>query len=349
MANFMTVCKKELGDQLGSKRYLMLFALIVSLSVLSAYQGVEAIKNSGSTGNFLTIFSGSASGFSFITLMVYFGPIIGLALGFDAINKERSTGSLSVLLSQPIYRDSILNGKFLAGLAALALLAGSTIGIMVGIAIPLLGFGPALADVSRIGFFVLFTILYLAFWLALSLLFSTVIKKTTSSILASICTWLFFAFIIAIIASLVANAVSPVSAPTGFTAITIPGNQTMPGGMGDFFGNQTGFQNRTMPNFNQTTGFMQTEQSNSGIQSTIQSISPSYLFSQAASTILGTSSSSGSLSFISGSSGSPFRGLGASQSIYSCWPQVTAIAVAMVACFVAAYMLFLRREIRAGG
>ncbi len=343
MANFMTVCRKELGDQLGSKRYLMLFAMIVGLAALSAYQGSTFIREN-SNASFMSIFSGSAGGFSFVSLMVYFGPIIGLALGFDAINKERSTGSLSVLLSQPIFRDSILNGKFLAGVAALALLAGSTIGIMVGIAIPLLGFGPALADISRIGFFALFTILYLAFWLALSLLFSTAIKKTTSSILAAISTWLVFAFIIAIIASLVATAASPVSAPTGFTAITIPGNRTQ-GGEG-FPGNFSIGQF----NQSQTSVYQQQMQTQSNIESGIQSISPSYLYSQAASTILGTTSSSNSiLGFINGASGSPFRSLETTQSVYSCWPQVTAIAVGTVACFVAAYMLFLRREIRAGG
>ena len=345
MANYMTVCRKELGDQLGSKRYLMLFAMIVGLAVLSAYQGSTYIRDN-SSASFISIFSGASSGFSFVTLMVYFGPIIGLALGFDAINKERSTGSLSVLLSQPIFRDAILNGKFLAGVAALALLGGSTIGIMVGISIPLLGYGPGLADITRIVVFALFTILYLCFWLALSLLFSTAIKKTTSSILAAIATWLVFAFIITIAASLVANAVSPVSSPTGFTAITIPGNRTDFGVGGNFTGNMTQF---TPPNMNQTSGYMQQEQARSNIESTIQSISPSYLYNQAASTILGTSSSSSGLSFISGASGSPFRSLGTTQSITSCWPQVTAIAVGMVVCFVAAYMLFLRREIRAGG
>ncbi len=346
MANFVTVCKKELGDQLGSKRYIMLFILVIALSTLSAYQGSSFIRNN-SNASFMSIFSGSETGFSFVSLMIYFGPIIGLALGFDAINKERSTGSLSVLLSQPIFRDSVLNGKFLAGVTALALLGGSTIGIMVGLAIPLLGFGPTLADIARISFFALFTILYLSFWLALSLLFSTAIKKTTSSVLAAISTWLAFAFVIAIVASLVANAVSPVSAPTGFTVITIPGNQTLPGGpTGGNFGNQTQF---VPPSQNETSAFTQQYQSRSTIESTIQSISPAYLYSEAASTILGTPSGSTSLGFISGASGSPFRSLGTSQSIYSCWPQVTAIAVGMVACFVAAYMLFLRREIRAGG
>ena len=42
---------------------------------------------------------------SFIALL---GPIVGLALGFDAVNSERSNGTLNRLVSQPIYRDAII-------------------------------------------------------------------------------------------------------------------------------------------------------------------------------------------------------------------------------------------------
>ena len=212
MAGAVTLCRKELADHLGSKRYIILFALILILSTLSAYQGAEYIKNNPQAG-FMAIFSGAQFGFSFTSLMVFFGPIIGLSLGFDAINKERTSGSLSVLLSQPIYRDSVINGKFLAGISALSLLTVTTVGIMCGIAMPILGFGPDLEDVSRIILFTLLTILYLAFWLALGLLYSTVTKKTSTSILMSVATWLFFSIVIAIIAALAANLLIPITVP----------------------------------------------------------------------------------------------------------------------------------------
>ena len=41
-----------------------------------------------------------------------------IAFGFDDISGERSEGTLPRLVSQPIYRDDVINGKFAAGLAA---------------------------------------------------------------------------------------------------------------------------------------------------------------------------------------------------------------------------------------
>jgi len=330
MAGTITVCQKELADHLGSKRYIVLFALILVLSTLSAYQGTGYIRDNPNA-SFIGIFSGAQFGFSFTYLMVFFGPIIGLALGFDAINKERTSGSLSVLLSQPIFRDSVINGKFLAGTAALSLLTVSTIGIMCGVAIPLLGFGPSLEDVSRIVLFTLLTILYLALWMALGLLYSTVTKKTATSVLMSVSTWLFFSIVITIVASLVANTIAPFQVPT------MPQGGFTPGG-GGF--------NRTR--IEQSQEYMELVQTRFTIQTAIQRISPAYLYNEASSSILGITG--GGFGFIGGVGGrTPFRTLELTQGLMATWPQITALAVGMIVCFAASYMMFLRLEIRAGG
>lgn len=332
MASFRTVYSKELADHFGSKRFILLFILVIVLSTVSAYQGATAIKdniqNMSSSGgrifmggiDFISIFSGSfGGGFSFMYLMYIFGPIIGLALGFDAINKERASGSLSVLLSQPIFRDSIINGKFLAGLTALSLMVVSTVGIMAGLAIPILGFGPSLAETTSIIVFTGLTILYLGFWLALSLLFSTAFKKTTTSIMATVSVWIFSTFAISVIASIIATALVP----------TPPVFVQMPG------------PNGTGITMQPSQFYMEASQNRYALQNAIQCISPSYLYTTAANTIL---------SSMSGYSTLPITlGLNGNLGIISSWPQITAIGVAMVVCFGAAYLLFLRREIRAGG
>jgi len=318
MAGALTVCRKELADHLGSKRYIVLFVLILVLSTLSAYQGAEYIKNNPQAG-FIAIFSGAQFGFSFTSLMVFFGPIIGLSLGFDAINKERASGSLSVLLSQPIFRDSVINGKFLAGTAALSLMTITTIGIMCGVSMPILGFGPTIEDAYRIILFALLTILYLAFWLALGLLYSTVTKKTSTSILMSVATWLFFSIIITIIALLIANLLVPITLPQG----------------------------KITQKYLRSPEFRETMRKRFIIQSNIQRISPAYLYSEASGAILGITS--GRFGFIGPGAGRPFRSLGLMQGIMATWPQITALAAGLIICFVMSYVLFLRLEIRPGG
>jgi ABC-2 type transport system permease protein len=335
MASFMVICRKELSDHLGSKRFLLLFGLIIVLSLFSAYQGAESIRESTS-GVFINIFSGAyGGGFAFTYLMFMFGPILGLALGFDAINREKSSGSLSVLLSQPIFRDSIINGKFLAGVGALSLVAVATIGIMSGVAIPLLGFGPGPDEIVRIVLFTLLTILYLAVWLAIGLLFSTVTKKTTTSVLMSIATWIFSVIVITLLASLIANALVSTQVPEGmFRAPPLNSNGT------DF------------EPFDQTMmeEWQQRMELNSEIRSFIQRISPSVLYQEAATSLIRVnvpyvSSSSG---IVLTSSLTSYGSFGAEQDMLSTWPQIVALAVVLIVCFAASYILFLRQEIRAG-
>jgi ABC-2 type transport system permease protein len=336
MAGFLVICRKELSDHLGSKRFLLLFGLIIVLSLFSAYQGAESIRENPS-GVFVNIFSGAyGGGYSFLNMMFMFGPIIGLALGFDAINRERTQGSLSVILSQPIFRDSIINGKFLAGIGALSLLAVSTIGIMSGVAIPLLGFGPGPDEIVRIILFTLLTILYLSVWLAIGLLFSTVTKKTTTSVLMSIAIWIFSVIIITTVASLIANALVSTQTPEGMFRMAPPSNN----GTASFDPvDQTMMEE-----------FMERLRANSEISSMIQRISPAILYQEAATSIITVIRFPTMSGFtISGSSGTMFRSLDAGQDMLANWPQIVVLAVVLIVCFAASYMLFLRQEIRAGG
>ena len=150
----------------------------------------------------------------------------------------------------------------------------------------------------------------------MGLLFSTVTKKTTTSILASVSTWLFFSIIITIVASLVANTIAPIKLPK------------------DLRGDPTAREQ-----------YREIWQKNMAIQTNIQRISPAYLYNEAGSAILGIIGEG--FGFIGGK-GEPFRALELSQGLAATWPQITAIAVGLVACFAASYMLFLRQEIRPG-
>ena len=72
--------------------------------------------------NASTVATGAILLSAVLSFISFFGPIIGIALGFDAINSERTQGTLSRVLAQPVYRDAVFNGKFLAAMLTLAVI-----------------------------------------------------------------------------------------------------------------------------------------------------------------------------------------------------------------------------------
>jgi ABC-2 type transport system permease protein len=321
----MTIVKKEMKDQLGSRRFLILFAFMVLLSALTAYQGVNYIKDNVGA-SFVYIFSGARFTFSFIQIMVFFGPILGMSLGFDAINKECTNGTLSMLLGQPIYRDSVINGKFVAGTAALAIITVSTIAIMSGIAIPLIGFAPTIVEATKILTITLLTVLYLVFWLSLGILFSVIAKKASTSILFSIATWMTFSIILTILVSALANIIIP-----------LPAGSIISGGQGGEGGQGGGF--RTSPEF------METMQKRFAFQNNLLRISPTETYENIANDVLGVRGGFGAF----GGGGQQFeRPTSLGEALVTNWANMATLSVGLIICFSASYMLFLRTEIRPG-
>ena len=121
--------RKELSDHLNSKRFLLIFALLLVVTTASLGGAVTTLFG-GSTESteflFLRLFTtGSSSIYSFATFLAFLGPLAGITLGFDAVNTERSQGTLIRLAAQPIYRDAILNAKFLAGATVIGLIVAA--------------------------------------------------------------------------------------------------------------------------------------------------------------------------------------------------------------------------------
>ena len=222
--------RKELADHLKSKRFLILLLLIGCTSFASLYGAISGLSDaiqSDSNFIFLKLYTSSGSSIpSFMSFIALLGPIVGLALGFDAINSERSNGTLNRLVSQPIYRDAIIVGKFLAGTIVIAIVICS-MGIALGaVGMAATGLVPDVEEVLRILIFLFFTVVYIAFWLAMSILFSVICRHSATSALASISVWIFFAIFMSLVANIVANAVYPVNDQYG-TMINSLNNYTL--------------------------------------------------------------------------------------------------------------------------
>ncbi len=205
---------KELADHFSSRRFLILLAMIIFTGVWATYAAGQTIRNFADESPTQFVFlllltSRTEAFFSLATFLGFFGPLVGITLGFDSISGEYGRGTLSRVLSQPIYRDSLINGKFLAGLTTVAILWGSILLIVIGLGITLLGFPPNAEELWRMLIFTVVGILYVGFWLALAMLFSILFQRTVTAALGSLSIWLFLAIFVWIIAKAIAGFIIP--------------------------------------------------------------------------------------------------------------------------------------------
>ena len=224
----LTIFRKELADYFTSIRVLILFLLVFLASAGGLFAAQQGIRGTGTETGFvfLKLFTTSGEAIpSLITFTALFIPIIGIALGFDAINSERSSGTLSRILSQPIYRDNVINAKFLAGISTLSIMVIVTILLVSGFGLgarliasplaPALGLQlpmavpfPNAEEIIRLFLYLVLTIIYGAFWMGLAILFSVLFRRIATSLLSSLALWLFFGFFyIQLIVPAIANTI----------------------------------------------------------------------------------------------------------------------------------------------
>ena len=213
MRGIKTIIKKELADHFSSYRFSIIFALIAMLSLITAYMVGMNIRNelagvAKPQFIFLMLFTSTGALFSLVQFVAFFGPLVGLVLGFDTINRERSQGTLSKLLSQPIYRDVVINGKFLAGVVMISVMMVSIVLVITGLGLIVLGIIPGLEEIWRIMIYLFISIIYISFWLGVAILFSILFRSTATSALAALAVWIFFSFFISLGASVLANALT---------------------------------------------------------------------------------------------------------------------------------------------
>jgi ABC-2 type transport system permease protein len=211
-----TIYRKEMEDHFSSIRFLLITALIVMVGVIIASMvGMsmqEELKGMAKPDFiFLLLFTSTGKLFSFTQFIGLLGPLIGIILGFDAINRERSGRTLSKLVSQPIYRDAIINAKFLAGVTMIAIVMVSLVLIISGLGISLIGVVPGADEVWRLVIYLILSILYISFWMGAAILFSVVFRSTATSALASLAAWIFLSFFVGLGGNFLADAIAPMS------------------------------------------------------------------------------------------------------------------------------------------
>ena len=207
-----TVLAKETADHLTSARLWFLEALILLAAGGAVYAAIGRIRDTVSEDPFLflSFFTVAREPLpSFVVFLGFLVPLISIALGFDAVNGERAHRTLSRLLAQPIYRDAVLIGKFLAGLLTLAITFLALWLLVIGLGLVMVGLPPDGEEVLRGFVFLALTVAYGGVWLGLAMLFSVLFRQQATAALASLAVWLLFAVFWGMIAPLGAELFGP--------------------------------------------------------------------------------------------------------------------------------------------
>jgi ABC-2 type transport system permease protein len=304
------VFQRELGDNLLSVRMRLLELLVLLTGTGAVYAAIGEIKNTVGEDPFvfLRIFTIAREPLpSFITFLAFLIPIVAITLAFDSVNGEFSRRTMSRILAQPIYRDALLFGKFLAGLATLAVFLTGLWLFLMGLGILLLGVPPSGEEILRGLGFLVAAIAYGGVWLALALLFSIVFRAPATAALAALSLWLFFTVFWAMIVPLLSALVSPVDPFDPLTQVNALNTATA--------------INRLSPN----TLFA--EATHALLNPGTRALGPVFAFQLHGALV-----------------GAP---LPLSQSLLLVWPQLTSLIAASVLLFAIGYVLFQRQEIRA--
>jgi ABC-2 type transport system permease protein len=302
---------KELADHLSSVRMLVLTLFVIVFGAFPVASSLQTLRTvvGADAYLYLRIFTIEPEQLpiSFIAALNFIIPLMAIGLGFDSVNSEFNRRTLSRVLSQPIYRDALLIGKFLGGLMTLAVALIALWLMVFGAGLLLLGIPPRGVEVARAVGFLIVAVAYGGVWLAISMLFSVIFRSTATAALCSLGLWLFFFILWPMIAQAIVFAVVPpeVTSVGQYVAIqdfAINVQRLSPG---------TLFSEALLGLLNPETrslGFMLPSQMRGAI---------------------------------------PNAPLPLDQSLLLIWPQVTGLIAGMIVVFAAAYVIFQRQEVRA--
>jgi len=206
------VLLKEMADHFSSARIRILIALIVLTAGGAVYAAMESIRQTLGQDAFLflRLFTVAHDPVpSFAGFLGFLVPLIAIAIAFDTVNGEMSRRTMSRVLSQPIYRDAFLFGKFLGGLATIAICLTALWLLVIGFGILTLGLPPSGAEIARSLAFLVVTIIYAGVWLALALVLSVGLRAAATSALAGLAIWLVFAFFWSMLVPVATNLAMP--------------------------------------------------------------------------------------------------------------------------------------------
>lgn len=308
-----TVFVKELADHVSSVRMLMLELLILFTALAALYEAITSLRQNTAEDPFLLLrlFTIDQAPLpSFVAILGFLIPLMAIGLGFDAVNGEHNRRTLSRILAQPIYRDALLMGKYLAALATIGISLAALWLLVIGLGLIFLGVPPGSEEIARSLVFLVVAIFYAGVWLSLAMLLSIVFRSAATAALVALGIWLFLTVLYPMLAPAIAQAISPPDPRYALLGLNDPSTAIW--------------------------------------TATLQRISPNDLFGEAMIAVLSPTTRTLGPVFIDQLRGAVMGApLPFGESLMIAWPQTVGLVAGTIVLFAAGYVLFQRQEVRA--
>ena len=217
------VARKEFIDHLTSKRFIIILALFLIISASGMHEGInrynQQLESYKEQISQITEVEGIEPGYmpekpSIMLVFMFMsshimmlGAILAIAMGFDLVSGEKETRSLKSLLSCPVFRDEIINGKALGGTLALVFAMGTA--LLISLAMLLIfSIVPSMNELAAILVFGIVSIVFLLAYFAIALMMSTVSGKSGSALIYTLAIFFILGSLLPIVGGTVAHMVA---------------------------------------------------------------------------------------------------------------------------------------------
>lgn len=247
MRPLLVVAEKEFRDHITSKRFVVIFGIMLLLSIYAINSGmdnynqqldryknpehspdfmyrqqqidsiqksIQYARENNQSPEYIQMLQGQLDTYlnppmpsvlqvfqSMLYLFMFLGMVLGASLGFDQIVREKDEGSLKFLVSSPIYRDAIINGKTIGSITALAAAMAAAFAITIAIMM-VKGIVPGVEDLIRIFLFFIASLVYCTVFFALAMMISAFSKNTAVAAIMTV-GLVFVIFIYTVLASII--------------------------------------------------------------------------------------------------------------------------------------------------
>ncbi|PKM38636.1 MAG: hypothetical protein CVV04_14295 [Firmicutes bacterium HGW-Firmicutes-9] len=210
MTGLKYIAGKELKASFRNKEFLLIIAVFLVMSIVSVYIG-STTKNAELKAYESIIATATTTGTEVPTTPVIFplailknlveyvvmiGAVLAIFLGYDAFQGERQGGTLRLMLTKPIPRESIILGKLLGAGLIIGLLLTVTLLFNIALFAYYTGVFPDFVETLRVVVFLLIAFAYMMSFYAGALYVSTKTRESSYGFLLMMVVWIFISFVI---------------------------------------------------------------------------------------------------------------------------------------------------------